>query len=134
MAKAYHPWHLVDPSPWPYVGSFGALGMTVGGVMYFHSYMYGDLLLISSMLVVIGTMIVWWRDVIREGTYQGHHTYVVQRGLKWGMLLFILSEVMFFFSFFWAFFSLFTFSLYWIRSTMTTYWNFCYKCFRCTFT
>lgn len=104
MAKAYHPWHLVDPSPWPYVGSFGALGMTVGGVMYFHSYMYGDLLLISSMLVVIGTMIVWWRDVIREGTYQGHHTYVVQRGLKWGMLLFILSEVMFFFSFFWAFF------------------------------
>jgi cytochrome c oxidase subunit 3 len=104
MAKHYHPFHLVDPSPWPYVGSFGALGMTIGGVMYFHSYMYGDLLLLSSMSIVILVMIVWWRDVIREATYQGHHTYIVQRGLKWGMLLFILSEVMFFFSFFWAFF------------------------------
>ena len=49
-------------------------------------------------------MIVWWRDVIREGTYQGHHTLIVQRGLRWGMLLFIISEVCFFFAFFWAFF------------------------------
>jgi cytochrome c oxidase subunit 3 len=104
MSKHYHPWHLVDPSPWPYVGSFGALGMTIGGVMYFHSYQYGDLLLASSMMIIILVMIVWWRDVIREASFQGHHTFVVQRGLKQGMLLFILSEVMFFFSFFWAFF------------------------------
>lgn len=104
MAKHYHPFHLVDPSPWPYVGAFGALGMTIGGVMYFHSYTYGDVLVMSSMCVVILVMIVWWRDVIREASFEGHHTMVVQRGLRQGMLLFIVSEVMFFFSFFWAFF------------------------------
>jgi len=104
MSKHYHPWHLVDPSPWPYVGASGALGLTSGTVMYMHGYLYGDILLYSSLILILIVMFVWWRDVIREGTYQGHHTLVVQRGLKWGMLLFIISEVCFFFSFFWAFF------------------------------
>lgn len=100
----YHPFHLVDPSPWPYVGSMGALGLTTGGVMYFHGYQNGELLMITSTIILLGVMVVWWRDVIREATFQGHHTLIVQRGLRWGMLLFILSEVCFFFSFFWAFF------------------------------
>ena len=104
MSQQHHPFHLVDPSPWPFVGSFAALGLTTGGVLYFHNYQYGELMLITSLSLVLCVMIVWWRDVIRESTYQGHHTLVVQRGLKWGMLLFILSEVCFFFSFFWAFF------------------------------
>ena len=103
-SKHYHPFHLVDPSPWPFVGSFSALGLTIGSVMYFHNYQNGELLMIFSFLMILLTMFVWWRDVIREGTYQGHHTIVVQRGLKWGMLLFISSEVIFFISFFWAFF------------------------------
>ena len=50
-------------------------------------------------------MAVWWRDVIREATFQGMHTPVVQLGLRYGMALFIASEVMFFSAFFWAFFS-----------------------------
>ena len=50
------------------------------------------------------TFFVWWRDVVREGTYQGHHTKKVQTSLRYGMILFILSEIMFFFAFFWAFF------------------------------
>lgn len=104
MAKHYHPYHLVDPSPWPYVASMSALGLTTGSVMYFHSYKYGELLAFTSFALILLVMYVWWRDVIREATYQGHHTLIVQRGLKWGMLLFILSEVCFFFSFFWAFF------------------------------
>lgn len=104
MSKHYHPFHLVDPSPWPYVASMGALGLTSGSVMYFHSYKYGDLLALVSLSLILLVMIVWWRDVIREATYQGHHTLIVQRGLKWGMLLFILTEVVFFFSFFWGFF------------------------------
>tara|TARA_A100001037_G_C14793441_1_gene475653 strand:- start:31 stop:660 length:630 start_codon:yes stop_codon:yes gene_type:complete len=49
-------------------------------------------------------MFVWWRDIIRESTYQGHHTTTVQAGLKSGMVLFIVSEIMFFLAFFWAFF------------------------------
>lgn len=104
MSKHYHPYHLVDPSPWPYVGAFAAFGMTTGGVLYMHSYAFGDFLLLSSFTLVLLVMIVWWRDVIREGTMQGHHTLIVQRGLRWGMLLFIVSEVCFFFAFFWGFF------------------------------
>ena len=100
----YHPYHLVDPSPWPFVGSIGALGLTTGGVMYFHRYVYGELLLTLSLILIILVMFVWWRDVIREGTYLGFHTLTVQRGLRMGMLLFILSEVIFFISFFWGFF------------------------------
>lgn len=104
MSKHYHPYHLVDPSPWPYVAAMAALGLTTGSVMYFHSFKYGNLLVISSLTLIVLVMIVWWRDVIREATFQGHHTLVVQKGLKLGMILFILSEVFFFFSFFWAFF------------------------------
>lgn len=104
MSKQYHPWHLVDPSPWPYAGSIAALGLTTGSVMYYHNFIGGGLLLSISLSLLIIIMIVWWRDVIREASYQGHHTKAVQRGLRIGMALFILSEVMFFFSFFWAFF------------------------------
>nr|YP_009734562.1 cytochrome c oxidase subunit III [Microzoanthus occultus]QIB71116.1 cytochrome c oxidase subunit III [Microzoanthus occultus] len=97
-----HPYHLVDPSPWPYIGSCGALFVTIGSVMYFH---YSQpWVMYMGMIVIIFTMIVWWRDVIREATFQGHHTLRVKQGLKFGMLLFIASEVLFFFSFFWAFF------------------------------
>lgn len=104
MSKHFHPWHLVDPSPWPYVGSTAALGLTSGAVMYYHNFIGGGLLMTASLSLLIVVMIVWWRDVIREASYQGHHTTVVQRGLKLGMILFILSEVIFFISFFWGFF------------------------------
>ena len=104
MSNHYHPFHLVDPSPWPFVAAMAALGLTSGSVMYFHSYAYGDLLAFVSLCTILLVMVVWWRDVIREASFQGHHTIIVQRGLKWGMLLFILTEVVFFFSFFWAFF------------------------------
>nr|YP_009158762.1 cytochrome c oxidase subunit III [Crella elegans]AKO90219.1 cytochrome c oxidase subunit 3 [Crella elegans] len=100
--QAYHPYHLVDPSPWPLVGACGAFFTTVGGVLYFHYSQSG--LLVLGLVLIIGTMIVWWRDVIREGTYQGCHTFIVRQGLKYGMILFIVSEVCLFFSFFWAFF------------------------------
>lgn len=104
MSTHYHPYHIVDPSPWPYIGGFSALGLTTGTVMYLQSYKYGDLLALFSFGMILLVMVVWWRDVIREASYQGHHTLVVQRGLRYGMLLFIVSEVFFFFSFFWAFF------------------------------
>lgn len=104
MSNYYHPFHIVNPSPWPFVGAFGALGLTFGSALYMHGYANGGSIAFGGFAIIILVMIVWWRDVIREATYQGHHTLVVQRGLKWGMLLFILSEVCFFFSFFWAFF------------------------------
>ena len=78
----------------------GAFGLAVGGVLYFHSYQYGDLITFFSLFLVIFVMYVWWRDIVRESSYEGHHTLVVQQGIKYGMLLFIASEVCFFFSFF----------------------------------
>jgi heme/copper-type cytochrome/quinol oxidase subunit 3 len=99
-----HPFHLVDPSPWPILGAFGELSATVGGVMWFHSYSGGGFLLISGLLIIVSVMTVWWRDIIRENTFEGNQTSKVEQGMRMGMLLFITSEIMFFFAFFWAFF------------------------------
>lgn len=99
-----HPYHLVDPSPWPLLAAFGALFMTMGGVMYMHNYGGGGLFLTTGFLLVLFNMYTWWRDIVREAAFEGQHTHMVQIGMRGGMLLFIVSEVMFFFSFFWAFF------------------------------
>nr|QPK42087.1 cytochrome c oxidase subunit III [Loxilobus prominenoculus] len=98
-----HPFHLVDYSPWPLTGAIGAFVMTTGLSKWFHSF---DIkLMFMGMMIIILTMIQWWRDITREGTYQGLHTNNVTNGLRWGMILFITSEVLFFMSFFWAFFN-----------------------------
>jgi len=99
-----HGFHLVDPSPWPLITAFSALMLTFGGVLYMHGYFGGSNLLKLGLCMILFMMFVWWRDVIREGTFEGQHTFIVQKGLRMGMLLFIISEVMFFFAFFWAFF------------------------------
>jgi len=99
-----HSFHLVDPSPWPLIAAFSALMLTFGGVLYMHGYSGGDFLRNLGFVMILFMMFCWWRDIIREGTIEGQHTLMVQQGLKMGMLLFIVSEVMFFFAFFWAFF------------------------------
>jgi cytochrome c oxidase subunit III len=100
-----HPYHLVDPSPWPIIGALCAGAMFGGAVLYMHSVAPGTWIMIAGFLGVLATMAVWWRDVIREAEHEGHHTPVVQIGMRYGMALFIASEVMFFAAFFWAFFS-----------------------------
>lgn len=102
---SYHPYHLVDVSPWPLVGALSALILTIGGVMSMHSYKHGPLVLLFGLISLIYTLFVWWRDVIRESTFEGHHTLVVQMGLRYGVILFITTEIMFFVAFFWAFFA-----------------------------
>nr|YP_009946899.1 cytochrome c oxidase subunit III [Petalocephala chlorophana]QOH91204.1 cytochrome c oxidase subunit III [Petalocephala chlorophana] len=97
-----HPFHLVDYSPWPLVGSLGVLTVTSGLVNYF--YNLNLFLFFIGVLVVLLTMYQWWRDIIRESTFMGFHTSFVVIMMKFGMVLFILSEVMFFLSFFWGFF------------------------------
>nr|YP_010258355.1 cytochrome c oxidase subunit III [Neocentrocnemis stali]AGO28031.1 cytochrome c oxidase subunit III [Neocentrocnemis stali] len=97
-----HPYHLVDYSPWPLTGSIGAMTLTSGMIMWFHKN--NMMLYTLGVLITILTMIQWWRDITREGSYQGKHTIAVTSGLKWGMILFIISEVFFFISFFWGFF------------------------------
>ena len=100
-----HPFHLVDPSPWPFTGAFGALTITCGTVMYMHGYVGGGFTLTLGFCLVLLTMAGWWRDIVREGAFEGHHTKEVQIGLRQGMILFIVSEVMFFFCIFLGIFS-----------------------------
>jgi|TARA_B110000261_G_scaffold161026_1_gene201721 heme/copper-type cytochrome/quinol oxidase subunit 3 len=99
-----HPFHLVDPSPNPLIASIGALGLTFGSVMFLHNFSGGWSLFCLGLLTILFSMYVWWRDIVREGTFEGQHTFSVQQGLRQGVLLFIVSEIMFFFAFFWAFF------------------------------
>ena len=96
-----HDFHLVDPSPWPIFTSFASLILAFGAVYYFHTKTLW-LLLVGSALLIYGSF-MWFRDVIDEAEKQGHHTMVVQIGHRYGMTLFIASEVMFFVAWFWAF-------------------------------
>ncbi len=98
-----HPYHIVNPSVWPLVGSGGAITMAIGGIWYMHGGpLYGFL---AGFVVVLVVMYNWWKDVVVEANGGIDHTAEVQHGLRMGMLLFIVSEVMFFFAFFWAYFA-----------------------------
>jgi len=98
------PYHLVEPSPWPILVSFSLLNLTLGAVMYMQGFTYGGYLLSLGFTLTVFGMILWFRDIITEGTYLGHHTIQVQKGLTIGVVLFIISEVFAFLSVFWAFF------------------------------
>jgi cytochrome c oxidase subunit 3 len=100
-----HAFHLVDPSVMPLLTALSALTLTTGSAMYFHGYILGLQTTLFGFLSVLCCMFLWWRDVVREGTLEGHHTNIVQLGLRYGVILFIVSEIMFFFAFFWAFFA-----------------------------
>lgn len=97
-----HPFHLVDKRPWPITGSIGLLTLILGIIIWFH--MLKIRLLLLGVIIILLTKIQWWRDVTRESTFQGLHTIKVILRIKLGIILFILSEILFFSSFFWAFF------------------------------
>nr|BAD02185.1 cytochrome c oxidase subunits III [Saccopharynx lavenbergi] len=102
MPSQMHPYHMVNPSPWPLTGAVAALLMTSGAAMWFH--FQSSTLLALGLVLLLLTMLQWWRDIVREGTFLGHHSPPVQKGLRYGMILFIVSEVFFFLGFFWAFY------------------------------
>jgi cytochrome c oxidase subunit 3 len=104
-----HDYHLVNPSPWPLIGSISATIMALGGVTWLKG-LFGlpkgtPWLFFLGLAGVLFTMIVWWRDVVHEAE-EGDHTPVVSIGLRYGMILFIASEVMFFVAWFWIFFEM----------------------------
>ena len=98
-----HDYHLVNPSPWPLVGSVSAFVMAVGGVFAMHGSDGGHYAFYAGLLGVLATMLLWWMDVVKEAE-GGDHTPVVQLHHRYGMILFIASEVMFFVAWFWAYF------------------------------
>jgi cytochrome c oxidase subunit 3 len=97
----HHDYHLVNPSPWPIIGATAAFILAVGAILWMHGWT--PAVAIVGLVGILCTMFMWWRDVIKEGD-RGDHTPVVQLHLRYGMLLFIASEVMFFVAWFWAFF------------------------------
>jgi cytochrome c oxidase subunit 3 len=109
MAEAHakhHDYHLVDPSPWPIIGAIAVFIMALGAIFWMH-HMYSAAPFIFGVGVigVLYTMASWWGDVINEAQNKGDHTRVVQISHRYGMILFIASEVMFFVAWFWAFFN-----------------------------
>ena len=102
-ATKKHPFHMVNPSPWPFVGTLGALVMAIGAVIYMHDGT--SIIMIVGLGLVLYTMYGWWRDVVQESREGTLHTSAVAQGLRVGMVLFILSELMFFVAFFWAYFN-----------------------------
>nr|AJR19258.1 cytochrome c oxidase subunit III [Thremma gallicum] len=97
-----HPFHLVSQSPWPLTGALSTMTLLTGLILWFHQFNFNLILL--GLIITFLTMYQWWRDISRESTYQGCHTIKVTTGMRWGMILFIISEIFFFFAFFWAFF------------------------------
>ncbi|MDH4385632.1 MAG: cytochrome c oxidase subunit 3 [Caulobacter sp.] len=108
-----HDYHLVNPSPWPLVGSIGGAVMAIGAVIAMKGLFgleKGNLLvLLGGFGLVLYTMLGWWMDVTKEAN-AGDHTPVVSIGLRYGMILFIASEVMFFVAWFWIFFEMVLFA------------------------
>ena len=104
--QAHHDYHLVDPSPWPAVGSISAFILAVGLIIWMHHIvrLRAAHLSASASSASLYTMIGWWRDVINEAEVERDHTRVVQISHRYGMILFIASEVMFFVAWFWAYF------------------------------
>ncbi|MBM3517188.1 MAG: cytochrome c oxidase subunit 3 [Alphaproteobacteria bacterium] len=107
MAEAHahgsdHPYHMVEPSPWPALGAVAAGASAIGAILFMHDVTVWVMLI--GFALVLYTMFVWWRDVVREA-HTNFHTAAVQVGLRYGMALFIASEVMFFVAWFWAYFN-----------------------------
>jgi cytochrome c oxidase subunit III len=99
-----HQYHILPPSPWPLLGAFAALALAMGAVMWMHKMPAGGLVFYLGLAAVLATAYLWWRDVVREAK-AGDHTPVVALHLRYGMILFIASEVMFFVGWFWSWFN-----------------------------
>lgn len=98
----FHPYHMVYYSPWPLVIGSVVMATLMGRVGWFHNVFRVSTALMAALILLIRYQ--WWRDVCRESSSQGCHTSFVVSNIRWGMILFIVSEIIFFFSFFWAFF------------------------------
>jgi cytochrome c oxidase subunit 3 len=105
-----HPYHIVRPSIWPLVASIAGGLFAMGMVLFMHDaaiseMKIGPIVLGGGVLLILAVMFFWWKDIIFETVKEKVHNPVTEVGMRFGMSLFIASEVMFFFAFFWAFFN-----------------------------
>lgn len=104
MTKYFHRFHIVQPSPWPILMSLSLLIFTMSLTASFQNYQFSLSALTISTVFILLTFFFWFRDIVKESTYLGFHTILVQIGIKLGFYLFVISEIFVFFSVFWAFF------------------------------
>ena len=98
-----HPFHLVGPSPWPIFTSFSLMNLALSLGLTAHGYISNNIFIFISIITVLYSMTLWFKDIIAESTYLGDHTIAVKRGLNQGFLLFVVSEILIFSSLFWAY-------------------------------
>jgi cytochrome c oxidase subunit 3 len=98
-----HPFHLVGPSPWPIFTSFSLMDLALSIGLNAHGYMNNNLYIVLTLITLLYSMTLWFKDIIAESTYLGDHTVAVKRGLNQGFLLFVISEILIFISLFWAY-------------------------------
>jgi len=115
-----HLFHIVDPSPWPFLVSIAIFFFVSSFAFYIHRISYGGYFLIISLNFLVVLSICWFIDICEEAVYLGKHTKVVKKGLKTGFSLFIISELMLFFWFFLSFFSFIFIAKYWFWFNLTT--------------
>lgn len=106
----HHPFHMPNPSIWPMLGAFAAGLLAICAVMYMHKAEWHGIQIglkgvFLGFAAVLAVMWVWWRDIIKEAFVEKAHSPITKIGFRYGMALFISSEVMFFVAFFWAFFA-----------------------------
>ena len=94
----------MENSLWPFAIALSVLLMVVSAVMYMHGYQGYGIWFVQSMFIVFSVLVLWSRDIIREATFEGKHTFKVQKIIKFAVLLFFASEVMFFAAIFASFF------------------------------
>lgn len=99
-----HSFHMVSPSLWPIMMSGSLFILTSSSALSMHLFFNMDVVFFCSLFLVTYTMFLWFRDIIAEGTFLGHHTLSVQKGINTGVTLFIISEIFFFLAIFWAYF------------------------------
>nr|DBA43798.1 TPA_asm: COX3 [Bombus supremus] len=100
--KKNFPFHMVTISPWPIILSINMMNMFLSIILWI--YLNNLLIMIINLLNMLLSMFMWFRDIIRESTFQGMHSFYIISMLKFSMILFIISELFFFISFFWTFF------------------------------
>lgn len=99
-----HLFHILDFSPWPLVAALGGFFLLSGLTFYMHRIYFGGYFVILGFVILLFTIFFWFKEIIEEAAYYGHHTIAVRAGIRFGFLLFIISEIMLFLGFFWAFF------------------------------
>lgn len=101
MIKINQPYFLLNLRPWPILISLNTFNIIISNIILINFKF--NILIILNLLIIIIISIIWWRDIIRERTFQGNHNFYIINLIKLRIILFIISEIFLFISFFWNF-------------------------------